>query len=338
MLECFFSQTSSESIKGAAAVAGVIVALGALVVNAIATLQGVAARKLQNYQEIVKSHRDLWKLTLDEPSTYARILDLDPDLAKTPVSSPERQFVALLLLHMTSAFYFSKSSSMVKLEHLRKDFDDVLSLPLPRAVWKQSRQYFNRDFVAALEAKSGILEQLASNFGLKAPRKPMGATRWRVLLLGAFSESMKADIARLGDDVVLVQGFNKTLLLRTLRRKRVDFVVSCGLCGKIPPAVLRRVPVVNIHIGQFPPIRAGSALRASQDAEMPKEVVIHFARAKESSADFIDREPFASRGSPKTSTDLAGEWARPELARLFARAWPVIRAGRWPEGHSGVGR
>ena len=92
-------------------------------------------------------------MVLDEPEKYKRVLAPSPDLETTPITDEERRFVNLLLLHMTSAYYFSKSSRMVRIEKLRVDIHDVMSLPIPRAVWCELRHYFNKDFVALIDAR-----------------------------------------------------------------------------------------------------------------------------------------------------------------------------------------
>lgn len=132
------------------AIAAAVAGFG-LLLNAYALMRTLGSRRLLNYQELTRSHRDLWKMTLETPNPFERVLDPDADLTAKPVSYAERRFVNLLLLHMTTAFAFSKSNDIVPMEQLATDFHDVLRLPIPRFVWSEAKHYFNRDFVAFVE-------------------------------------------------------------------------------------------------------------------------------------------------------------------------------------------
>lgn len=90
-------------------VAGVAFACVGLLLNAYVTIKNMRSRKLSNYQEIIKSHREIWKLALDKPEKYGRVLLVNPNLSDTPITEAERRFVNLLLLHVTSAFYFRET-------------------------------------------------------------------------------------------------------------------------------------------------------------------------------------------------------------------------------------
>lgn len=159
-----------EDAKTVATLAGVFLAAIGLLLNAYATLKNVRSRKLLNYQEIVKSHRELWKLALDKPEKFSRVLDRDADLQKTPLTSEERRFGNLLFVHLSSAFYFSKSSDIVPIKRMREDVDDLMTLPVVNAVWKETSRFFNADFVTFVEkpVDSGLVARLVSR--LRKPR------------------------------------------------------------------------------------------------------------------------------------------------------------------------
>jgi len=144
---------SSDTVKTVATIIGVFLAAFGLLLNAYATLKNVNSRKLLNYQEIVKSHRELWKLALDKPDKFSRVLLPEPHLEEAPITDEERRFMNLLFLHMTSAFYFSKSNDIVQIEKLHEDVLGLLSLPIPRTIWHETSRYFNQDFVQFVEAR-----------------------------------------------------------------------------------------------------------------------------------------------------------------------------------------
>lgn len=128
----------------------IVSALG-FFINAYATFRNISSRKLSNYQEIVKSHRDIWKITIDKPEIYGRILEKGVDLSQNPITYQEKLFIQLVLLHMTSAFSFSKQSEMVKISKLKYDFDDFISLTIPNEVWKDVKEFYNSDFVKFID-------------------------------------------------------------------------------------------------------------------------------------------------------------------------------------------
>jgi len=134
-----------------ASIIGVFISGIGLILNAIATFKGISSRKISNYQEIIKSHRDLWKLTLDNPQKYSRLFNRDIDLLKDPITYEENRFINLLLLHMTSGFYFSKGSDLIEVEMMKHDIDDFLSYPIQKEVWNNSKHYFNQDFRSFVE-------------------------------------------------------------------------------------------------------------------------------------------------------------------------------------------
>lgn len=117
-----------------------------LIFNAVATFRSISSSKLSNYQEITKSHRELWKMTLDEPVKYARVIEQNPNIERRPVTYHEHRFVHLLLLHMTTAYNFSKYSHLIEIEKMEHDIGEFINLPIPKFVWEQNKLYFNEDF------------------------------------------------------------------------------------------------------------------------------------------------------------------------------------------------
>jgi hypothetical protein len=155
-----------ELLKTVATATGVIVAIGALFLNAYATLRNVQSRRLLNYHELIKSHRDLWRLLLEKPEQYGRVTAKAVDLTASPITDAERSFVHLVFLHMTSAYYFSRSSDIVKIEKLKMDFDELIALPIPGAVWAEHARYFNDDFVRFVDRRQAPRGRIGRWLGL----------------------------------------------------------------------------------------------------------------------------------------------------------------------------
>jgi len=94
------------------------------------------ARRIGNSIAVSNQHRELWR-TIYERSNVQRVLDREPDLEEHPVSLEEELFVTALVAHMSTVFRAMRFGEFVKLEGLRIDVRQFLSLPIPKAVWER---------------------------------------------------------------------------------------------------------------------------------------------------------------------------------------------------------
>jgi hypothetical protein len=108
-------------------------------------------RRVANLLTITANHREIWKVFLDDKE-LARVRDASADLIKQPVTNAERVFVTFVILHMSSVFYAMSDQLVVKLEGLRRDIAQFLSLPIPREVWEKIKVLQNDNFVAFVES------------------------------------------------------------------------------------------------------------------------------------------------------------------------------------------
>lgn len=161
-----------EALKAVIAGVAATAALLALFLNAYATLRNVESRRLLNYHEIIKSHRDIWTMFLDKPEQYGRVTAETVDLTRVPITDEERSFVHLVFLHMTSAYYFSLRNDIIKIEKLKMDFDEFVALPIPAAVWAEHSRYFNRDFVRFVDRRHTLWRRVGLRLGLVRPSMP----------------------------------------------------------------------------------------------------------------------------------------------------------------------
>jgi len=141
---------------------GVFISAFGLLLNAFVTYQNTSSRKLSNYQEIIKSHRDIWKITIDKPDVYSRIFLSEVDLQTNPITYQEQRFVEFVLLHASSTYNFSKKSALVQIEQFKYDVDDFLSFPIPQAVWTTKKHFYNKDFVKFIDTKPKFFFQKLS--------------------------------------------------------------------------------------------------------------------------------------------------------------------------------
>jgi hypothetical protein len=145
------SDGAIDAIKVIGIVGGLLLAAVGFAMNAFATLRSIRSRKLLNYHEITKSHREIWGIALDQPDKFGRVMGGNVDLDASPVTEEERLFVHLLFLHMTAAYHFITESDIMTIQQWQNDFREVLSKPIPRFVWENERGFFNSDFVAVVD-------------------------------------------------------------------------------------------------------------------------------------------------------------------------------------------
>ena len=108
-------------------------------------------RRVANLLTITANHREVWQVFLDDQG-LARVRDATVDTLKHPVTEAERVFVTLVILHMSSVFYAMSDQLVIKVEGLRRDIAQFLSLPIPRDVWAKIKVLQNDDFVAFVES------------------------------------------------------------------------------------------------------------------------------------------------------------------------------------------
>jgi hypothetical protein len=300
---------------------GLLVAGLGLFLNAYATMRTMSSRKLLNYQELIKSHRDLWKLTLDSPKTYERLFQSNPDLEKEPISDAERRFVNLLLLHMTTAFAFSKRNDIVRIEQFRDDVDDVLAFPIPRLLWLQTRHYFNRDFVKFVD---GSQRRLVPRSPPK--RRTVYANRWTILVLSVHRKLIVDTLSCFGDRLIFLNDHDPIPTSRFIRDNKIDFVVCFGYGRILPREVTTSVPVINVHPSYLPLDRGPNPHLWTILNNSPRGATIHYIDEGIDTGDIIAQRLLPT---PSESTTFAQSFDQliTDCAVLLADTWPSIRSG-----------
>lgn len=241
-----------DDAKTLGIIGGLIVSSIALFLNFFSTIRSTRGRKISNYQEIIKSHRDIWKLTLQDPTSYGRLFEPDVDIIKSPITHQERLFSQLLFLHMTAAYTFLKYSHMQPIEKLEMDFYEVLLAPIPRLVWAESRKYYNSDFRCFVEQanKQRGIRRMIDKFVTGA--QPDYTKPWNVLLLTAFPDDLKPVVERLGDVAICMSDADEEITKAFIRQNGIDFVVCFGYGKLIKKDVFSRVLCINVHGGFLP--------------------------------------------------------------------------------------
>jgi hypothetical protein len=125
--------------------------IGSLWVAVISLRSDAKTRRIANLLTITANHREIWKDFANDKG-LARVRDASVDTSKQPVTDAERLFVTFVVLHMNSVFYAMSDQLVVKVEGLRRDIAQFLSLPIPREVWEKIKVLQNDDFVAFVES------------------------------------------------------------------------------------------------------------------------------------------------------------------------------------------
>jgi hypothetical protein len=107
-------------------------------------------RQIANLLTITANHREIWKDFLENPK-LARVRNPAADISKQPITDDERVFVTMVIQHLNSVYYAISDQLMIKYGGLRQDIEEFLSLPIPRSVWGEIKQFQNDDFVKFVE-------------------------------------------------------------------------------------------------------------------------------------------------------------------------------------------
>lgn len=106
--------------------------------------------KVGNALVITQHHRELWGYMLDHPDLQ-RVFDKTADIVAQPISERERMFVNMMFLHSSVCLKAAREKVIPPIEGIEADIRDILSYPLPKAVWKDVRPYHEKTFAAFVQ-------------------------------------------------------------------------------------------------------------------------------------------------------------------------------------------
>ena len=128
-----------------------VVAVGSLWFTAISLRSETRTRRIANLLSITANHREIWTIFLNDRA-LARVRDASANTTKQPITDAEWIFVNLVIQHIHSVYRAMNDQLVVKIEGLRRDIAQFLSLPIPSAVWERIKILQNDDFVAFVQA------------------------------------------------------------------------------------------------------------------------------------------------------------------------------------------
>lgn len=120
--------------------------VGSLLFTATALRQGAVNLRLNALLKLTEQHRHLWGEVHRSPE-LSRILCPEVDLVRDPLRSAEESFLNLAWVHFQTGWEMALRHRMVSAEAYRRDLTEFLALPLPRAVWNQTREVRDPEFV-----------------------------------------------------------------------------------------------------------------------------------------------------------------------------------------------
>jgi hypothetical protein len=125
--------------------------IGGLWFTAVSLHSETKTRRIANLLTITANYREVWKEFFRSPE-LARAIDPAADVAKQTVTPAEEFFVNMIISHISSVYEALKDELLTKQEGLRRDVRSFFSLPVPKAVWNNTKLLQNQDFAAFIES------------------------------------------------------------------------------------------------------------------------------------------------------------------------------------------
>jgi hypothetical protein len=125
--------------------------IGGLCFTAVSLHSETKTRRIANLLTITANYREVWKEFFHSPN-LSRIIESSADVSKQPVTSAEEFFVHMVISHISSVYEALKDELVIKQEGLRRDVRSFFSLPVPKAVWQETKLLQNHDFAAFIES------------------------------------------------------------------------------------------------------------------------------------------------------------------------------------------
>ena len=104
------------------------------------------AKEIENIQALARDHRDLWKDASRRPE-LRRILRLDVDLVREPMTVAEEEFLNLTIIHFETGWQMAMAGTVLKKTTLEADAGRFFSRPLPNEVWRKTKDCHDPAFV-----------------------------------------------------------------------------------------------------------------------------------------------------------------------------------------------
>jgi hypothetical protein len=125
--------------------------MGSFWVGIMAVRFDAKTRQVSNLLAVTTNYRQVWKDYFDNPK-LSRVLEADADVKSQPVTPEEEFFVRQVIFHVSTFYYAIKDNLFIAQAGSLRDISDFFSLPIPKAVWYNSKLLQNQDFAAFVDS------------------------------------------------------------------------------------------------------------------------------------------------------------------------------------------
>ena len=108
------------------------------------------SRRAGNLLEMAAQHRELWSEAHRRPE-LARIFKEEADLVSTPISTAEEEYLRLIIVHFNTGWTMRRAGASYSGKTLSADIRAFFKLPLPAAIWEQTKNARDQGFVKFVE-------------------------------------------------------------------------------------------------------------------------------------------------------------------------------------------
>jgi len=120
--------------------------IGGMLFTALSIRQATTARRVSDLLTLTEQHRELWN-EVYRRAELSRIFASTIDLIANPVTVAEERFLNEVVVHFTTGWQLARKKSLITMEALKADLRSFFELPLPRAVWQQTKDSRDPEFV-----------------------------------------------------------------------------------------------------------------------------------------------------------------------------------------------
>jgi hypothetical protein len=123
-----------------------------LLFTALTIRRDTKARRATDLLSLAQHHRELWGELHRRPE-LRRVLENVVDLIAAPITPAEQEFLNVVFVHFYTGWLLAKSGvvAMIPKRAVAADIRSFFSLPIPNAVWQQSRECRDPKFVQFVE-------------------------------------------------------------------------------------------------------------------------------------------------------------------------------------------
>jgi hypothetical protein len=124
--------------------------IGGLLFTAMSVRQATRARRVSDLLTLTNMHRDLWNEAHSRPD-LSRVFGLEADLVAQPITVAEERFLNEVIVHFATGWQLARNGSLVTLDAMQADVRNFFSLPIPNAVWRETKKRRDPQFVRFVE-------------------------------------------------------------------------------------------------------------------------------------------------------------------------------------------